>query len=112
MEVRHANPNLRELLIEATQALARLDADRLEEMALSCQSLVRLVKQPVGVDGESGCRCGSADGQLAALRLALRATESNLAVLRGLCHGRSESLEYGPMAVRDRLLQEGHDGHH
>ena len=35
-------PHLRELVVEATLALARLDAERLEELALSCRALPRL----------------------------------------------------------------------
>ena len=32
---------IREVIAEASQALARLDADRLEELALACQALNR-----------------------------------------------------------------------
>ena len=35
------HPKLKELVVEASRALARLDADRLEELALSCQALNR-----------------------------------------------------------------------
>jgi hypothetical protein len=35
------HPALRELVVEASRALARLDADRLEELALCCQALTR-----------------------------------------------------------------------
>ena len=34
---RREHPELKELVVEASRALARLDADRLEELALSCQ---------------------------------------------------------------------------
>src|ERR1700687_3627077 len=43
-------PELKSMLVEASHALAHLDADRLEEMALSCAALV------CDVDGK---RCGS-----------------------------------------------------
>ena len=36
-----ANPELKELVAEASRALARLDAARLEELALSCEALNR-----------------------------------------------------------------------
>jgi hypothetical protein len=36
---------LKELVVEASRALARLDADRLEELALSCQALNRDLAQ-------------------------------------------------------------------
>jgi hypothetical protein len=35
------HPVLRSIVVEATEALARLDADRLEELVLSCQKLSR-----------------------------------------------------------------------
>lgn len=48
-------PKLKELVIEASRALARLDADRLEELALSCQALNRdLVRSdPAQQDGDA-----------------------------------------------------------
>ena len=41
LEARPANPELKELVVEASRALARLDTARLEELALSCQALTR-----------------------------------------------------------------------
>ncbi len=38
---RWVHPELKELVVEASRSLARLDADRLEELALSCQALNR-----------------------------------------------------------------------
>jgi hypothetical protein len=35
------HPALRSIVVEATEALARLDADRLEELVLNCQKLNR-----------------------------------------------------------------------
>ena len=43
LEKRRVRPELKELVVEASRALARLDADRLEEMALSCQALNRVL---------------------------------------------------------------------
>ena len=40
-EMRRINPELKQLVAEASQALACLDADRLEELARSCQALNR-----------------------------------------------------------------------
>ena len=40
-EMRRINPELKQLVGEASRALASLDADRLEELALSCQALNR-----------------------------------------------------------------------
>jgi hypothetical protein len=47
---------LKDLVIEASRALARLDADRLEELALSCQALNRdLVRSdPAQQDARAG----------------------------------------------------------
>ncbi len=38
-------PELKNMLAEASHALAHLEADRLEEMALSCAALVRDMDQ-------------------------------------------------------------------
>jgi hypothetical protein len=46
-------PELRELVVEASQALARLDSNRLEELALSCQALNRDFT-PANVEGRAG----------------------------------------------------------
>jgi hypothetical protein len=41
LEAPAANPEIKELVVEASRALARLDAPRLEELALSCEALNR-----------------------------------------------------------------------
>ncbi len=41
LETPATNPELKELVVEASRALARLDAPRLEELALSCEALNR-----------------------------------------------------------------------
>src|SRR3954469_3935548 len=75
------HPQLRELVIEASLALARLDADRLEDLALSCQALNRdlagmgMAKRDV----ESQAREARAD--LGFLGRFLEATRANLEVM-------------------------------
>jgi hypothetical protein len=41
IETRQVHPELKELVVEATHALARLDSARLEELALCCLALNR-----------------------------------------------------------------------
>jgi hypothetical protein len=50
LEARPANPELKELVVEASHALAQLDGRRLEELALSCRALSRGLEtlQPEG----------------------------------------------------------------
>ncbi len=85
---------LRELVVEASQALARLDADRLEELALSCQLLNRDLKSAGAAD--RGRLAREAAGDMAVYARVLEATRANLKVmhrLRELHAGRLEYLE-------------------
>ena len=71
---RWVHPELKELVVEASRALARLDADRLEELALSCQALNRdlapastkqraeLARQAREAAGEMATFCEGAGG--------------------------------------------------
>jgi hypothetical protein len=80
----------RDLAIEAAGALARLDADRLEEMTEACVAL-------------NQCRDTTRLGQLEAtdgheMRVfsrILEATRANLNVLRRLRESQSSTVEYG-----------------
>lgn len=107
-------PQLRSLVTEASKALARLDAARLEELALSCQALNRDLTHNMGRDsrcdlegafesGDSSRRAelaleaSAARSDLAVFGRVLEATRSNLAVMeriRALRAGRP--LEYRP----------------
>ena len=98
-------PKLRDMVAEASRALARLDADRLEELALCCQALNRA----------PACGDLEAAGDLAVFARVLEATRANLEVmnrLREMHTGRLEyragRLEYRPQAPGWRPAESGH----
>lgn len=94
------HPRLKQLVVEASQALARLDADRLEELALSCQALNRsLGEGDLALLDESAhaalaCEAREATGDLAVLGRVLEATRVNLEVMNRLRDLRAGRLEY------------------
>lgn len=122
MGERRARPKLKELVVEASRALARLDADRLEELALSCQALNRDLVQgdPAQQDGDASAalaiECKEAEGDMAVFARVLEATRANLNVmnrLRELRAGRLEyragHLEYGKSQIQQwRQTESGH----
>ncbi len=91
-------PALRELVVEASRALARLDADRLEELALTCQVLNRdmhcaPVLTGAGTRRDLAGEAREAVADLAVFGRVLDATRANLHVmcrLRDLRQGRRE----------------------
>jgi hypothetical protein len=99
-------PALKQLVVEASQALARLDADRLEELAKSCEALTRVVKQ--GDDQEFAAAlitsAREAAGEMDIFARVLEATRANAQVMRRLMELREGRLEYGG----DERLGQGH----
>ena len=97
---RRARPKLKELVAEASRALAQLDADRLEELALCCQALNRDLAQ---MDGDARAalipEAREAEGDMAVFARVLDATRANLNVMNRLRELRAGRLEYreGPM---------------
>ena len=90
-------PELKNILVEASHALANLDADRLEEMALSCASLVRAVdSESVDVKDRLDPECREAWKDMAIFMRVLEATRANLNVMRRLREMRAVQLDYGP----------------
>ena len=90
------HPKLKELVVEASRALARLDADRLEELALSCQALNRdLAHGNVGERAELALQAREASGDMAVFARVLEATRANLNVMNRLRELRAGRLEYG-----------------
>jgi hypothetical protein len=78
-------PELRELVTEATRALARLDVARLEELALSCQALTRNPPPQTAEEREEfGRQARAARGEMAVFARVLEATRSNLKVMERL----------------------------
>ena len=73
------NPELRALVVEASLALARLDADRLEELALSCQALNRDLSGWSGQEQmEMARERRELTGEMAVFERVLEATRANL----------------------------------
>jgi hypothetical protein len=118
---RRKHPKLKEVVVEASRALARLDVDRLEELALSCQALNRDLVERDLADKELAeikpsertptqrdrihmirharaalvDQAREATGEMATFARVLEATRSNLHVMNRLRELREGRLEYG-----------------
>lgn len=92
-----ASPDLKALVREASKALAGLDADRLEELALRCLALNRDF-----AFAEKAARAHLAEEaqksmqDMAVFARVLDATRANVEVLRRLSELREGEWEYGP----------------
>ena len=76
-----SSPAVCSLLSEATRSLARLDADRLEELALSCAALIRDWEQSEGDDRQRlALDLAEARPQMDSFARVLEVTRSNLEV--------------------------------
>jgi hypothetical protein len=109
-----AESGLKGVLAGAVEALARLDAVRLEELAASCQRLqsgpsaLELINE--NRDSESLRRqAQGAAKELATFEGVLRATRANLDVLRRLSGRKRVPLEYSGGAVCPDALPKGRD---
>jgi hypothetical protein len=89
-------PELKDLVVEASRALACLDAERLEELALSCQALNRDLT-PASAERRKALARQSreAAGDVAVFARVLEATKSNLHVMSRLSQLRTRRPEYG-----------------
>ncbi len=100
---RPRNPELRELVVAASVALAQLDAERLEELALSCQALNRgdAATQLTASDrAELARRTREASQEMAILGRVLEATRTNLDVMKRIRARRDGRMEYGRASGR------------
>ena len=97
MELGPVRPELKQIVAEASEALAHLDAERLEEMALSCEALNRGL---TGANLDEWRKLASeslaAEQEMAKLSRILEATRSNLEVLRRLRESRLGEFDYSP----------------
>ena len=85
LRLRPAYPELKQLVTEASRALATLDADRLEELALSCQALNRgLAQKNPAARTALARQAREAAGDMAVFGRVLEATRANLRVMRRL----------------------------
>ena len=90
---------LKELVIAASSALANLDVNRLEELALSCEALNRDMETfspgfSPDERRELADQATRATADMAVFARVLDATRSNLKVMRRLGQLRAERLEY------------------
>jgi len=105
--------DLKQVLTKATEALARLDAGRLEEMALSCAMLVRgadsgrhEMADRFDLESEDTMR------EMAIFMRVLDATKANLQVMRRLREMRATQLEYRPSPIDGHTFAEDEHGYH
>lgn len=99
-EAQRQIPDLKELVMEASRALATLDAARLEELALSCEAFNRELATAGPEDRvllERQAR--AARGEMAVLGRVLEGTRGNLTVMNRLGELRAGRLEYGERAA-------------
>jgi hypothetical protein len=103
----------KDMLVNASRALAHLDADRLEEMALSCAALVGDEHEGrFDSRGPQGTDSGEAGRQTAIFARVLEATRANLNVMRRLRAVRATRLEYDqPRALCDASVESEHGDH-
>jgi hypothetical protein len=88
-------PGLRLLVEEASRALARLDAERLEELARTCAALQRDLRIADAIErAEFAREARHAAGDMAVFGRVLEATRSNLEVMRRLRDLRQGAIEY------------------
>jgi len=86
--------DLKNVIREASRALALLDTDRLEELAFSCQALNR---NPIPQDYAEQARIArEARRDLIVFERVLEVTRANIGVMRILQKSRKGRLEYHP----------------
>ena len=99
--MRLANPELKELVVEASHALARLDSSRLEELALSCQALTRARNpEDLGERELMARQAREAEADMAVFARVLAATRANLQVMNRLRELRTGRVEYTERQAR------------
>jgi hypothetical protein len=112
LEARPANPELKELVVEASRALARLDATRLEELALSCQALTRTrIPEDAGERELLARQAREAEADMAVFARVLEATRANLNVMNRLRELRAGRLEYSERQTRGGAGAGAEGGH-
>lgn len=101
-------PELKQIVAEASQALACLNARRLEELAACCRALIQdLPPQP---DLARQARESAAD--MATLARVLEATRANIKVMRRLRELRQGAVEYAAASRAGWGISGGRDGDH
>jgi hypothetical protein len=111
-------PELRALVVEASHALALLDAARLEELARSCEALNRELSfshADMRLRSEMARQAREAAKDMAVFGRVLDVTRANLNVMNRLREMRMGRLEYTVQvegeAAKGRVAEDG-DGNH
>ena len=100
-EARPAIPELKELVVEASRALARLDAPRLEELAQSCQALTRTLNPTEARVRQFLARqVRETETDMEVFARVLEATRANLQVMNRLRELRAGRVEYTERQLR------------
>jgi hypothetical protein len=103
-------PNLRQIVIDASRALALLDAVRLDELALTCSKLDRdLASLSAAGRADLAWQSREAAPELAVFARVLDATRANLGVMLRLRDLREGRLEYGCPQPPEPERLHGHD---
>jgi len=110
--VLRVNPELKQIVAEASRALALLDADRLEELARACQALNRgAMDRSEAARARLALEAREAAGEMDVFARVLDATRANLIVmkrLRELRQGRFGYMGTGMQAARWTLPETTH----
>ena len=89
------NPELKQVVAEASRALAQLDAARLEELSFSCQALNRELADSSSEDrAEFALQAREAVEEMAVFARVLNVTRANLNVIQRLLDLRAGRSEY------------------
>ncbi|MGA3332880.1 MAG: hypothetical protein ABSC62_01810 [Terracidiphilus sp.] len=110
---RVASPELKELVVEASRALVRLDATRLEELALSCEALNRSLGPMSTEERRKMARqVREVKSDMAVFARVLEATRANWNVMNRLRELRAGQLEYTERQARGSAGVEAGYGDH
>jgi hypothetical protein len=113
MEEFEERRELKDLVAEASRSLARLDADRLEELALSCQALNRdLTSADFEQSSEMASQAREAAGEMAVFARVIEATRANLQVMNRLRELHAGRLEYKERQSQEWTPTESSHGDH
>jgi hypothetical protein len=106
-------PELKQVVAEASRALARLDAARLEELALSCHALNRELADCSAEDHvQFALQARAAAKEMAVFAKVLDVTRANLNVINRLQDVRTGQLEYAERsAATDTAWAPPESGH-
>ena len=104
-------PMLKELVLEASRSLARLDANRLDELVISCRALSSNLDTWKSADRAwLASEAGYAAREMVAFAAVLDATRANIRVMRQVTEFQKELPQYGPVAGHSGLATEAKHG--